>query len=330
MVNNEAFITVLMPAYNTERYISNAIESILTQTYPFFEFLIIDDGSTDRTIDIIKEYAQKDRRVRVLTQRNQGPSKALNIGLQEARYDWVAIMHSDDIALPHRLERQINAVQANRTVVAWGAYAYHISEKGKILGLSRVGATTEEEFYTMLRNGELVHLIHPTVFMRKEAVLKVGGYNILFDGCEDLELFDRLADIGPILALPEPLVLYRIHASSVTMRKFFKMRVFTRYVRARQRVKAEGKEPPTWHEFIHEYTNAPMLKRLQRQIDDISQFYYRKFAVAISSGQYLRAASFFILSALLNPRYTLPRVWNQRLSKEARDSLKAIKNRRTT
>lgn len=318
-------ISVILPAYNCEKFLAEAIQSILNQTYDSFELIIVDDGSTDRTLEIARLYGEKDNRVRVLSQKNMGVSAALNRGIQEARYDWIAIMHADDIALPHRLERQIQASRENPKVVAWGAYAYHINEKGKILGLSKVGATSEEEFYKMMHNGELIHLIHPTAFMMRKAIMRVGGYNSAFDGSEELELFHRLSDLGPILAIPEPLICYRIHASSVTMRKFFKIRTFTRYVRARQRAKAEGKEPPSWEEFIREYQGAPLLKRLRRQIDDLSQFYYRRFAVAVSSEKYFQAICFFALSAVCNPMYALPRAWRQRFSKEARTVLQSIK-----
>ncbi|MEM1989649.1 MAG: glycosyltransferase family 2 protein [Candidatus Bathyarchaeia archaeon] len=318
----KATISVIMPAYNTERYVSQAIKSILQQSYPHFEFLIIDDGSTDRTPDILQEYAKKDARIRVILQEHRGISETLNRGIEEARYDWIAIMHADDIALPHRLERQMQAAMTNPRVVAWGAYAYHISEKGKVLGLSKVGATSEEEFYTKRRNGEIIHLIHSTAFMRKEAVLRVGGYNSLFDGSEDLELFDRLSELAPVLAIPEPLLLYRIHASSVTLQRFFKMRTFTRFIRARQRAKAEGREPPTWDEFIRVYESASVFKQLRRKIDDLSQFYYRRFAVAVSSEHYFKGLLFFAISALLNPRYAVLKAWNQRFTKDARRALK--------
>lgn len=318
-------ISVVMPAYNAEKFIAQAIKSILLQTYSAFEFIIVDDGSTDSTLSIIEDYANKDQRIRVLIQNNKGVSEALNAGIKAAKGEWIAVMHADDVALPHRLERQIKAAEDNPRVIAWGAYAYHINEKGEILGLSRVGATSEEEFYELRQRGDLIHLIHPTAFMRRAAVVKVGGYNPAFDGSEELELFHRLSDYGPILAIPEPLLYYRIHGSSVTMHKFFKMRIFTRYVRARQQAKAAGKAPPTWEEFLRAYRTAPLLKRLRRYVDDLSQFYYRRFAVAVSGEKYLQAAWFFTLSAVCNPRYALPRAWRQRFSKEARAALESAK-----
>jgi glycosyltransferase involved in cell wall biosynthesis len=316
-------ISVVMPAYNSEKFIGEAIESILQQTFTQFEFNIVDDGSTDRTAEIIDSYVSKDSRIKFIRSGHKGVSYAINLGVEHAKYDWIAIMHADDVALPHRLEKQIMAARLNPRVIAWGSYSYHINQYGKILGLAKSGVSTEEEFLEYVSRGELIQVIHPTAFIRKQALLSVGGYDPSFLSCEDVELFDRLSTQGPILALPEVLVLYRIHGASNTMQRFFELRAFTRYIRERQCARLKGLKPSAWDEFKVKYDAAPALKRLRRQIDDMSQFYYRKFAVSIATGWYLRAIEFFALSALLNPRYAIPRAWHQRFSQRARRSLGA-------
>jgi glycosyltransferase involved in cell wall biosynthesis len=318
-------ISVVMPAYNTEKYIGEAIESIRKQTHQDFEFIILDDGSTDRTAEIINSYIRIDSRIKFIRSDHRGVSYTINLGVELAKYDWIAIMHADDVALPHRLEKQIIAAELNPHVVAWGSYSYHINQNGKILGLAKSGVSTEEEFLEQVSKGRLIQLIHPTALIRKQALLSVGGYDPSFLACEDLELFDRLSTLGPVLALPKVLVLYRIHGSSNTMQRFFEARAFTRYIRERQRARLKGLKLYAWDEFKTEYDAAPAMKKLRRQIDDMSQFYYRKFAVSISIGEYLRAIEFFALSAVLNPRYAIPRAWNQRFSKRARRSLEAAK-----
>ena len=122
-----------MSAFNSEQYIGEAIESILIQTYGDFEFIIIDDGSTDGTPDVIKRFATLDKRIRVITHKNEGPSRCLNIGIREAKYEWIARMDDDDISLKNRFEEQVKAVKTNPEVIAWGTYAYHINKKNKIL-----------------------------------------------------------------------------------------------------------------------------------------------------------------------------------------------------
>src|SRR3990172_7527055 len=113
-------ISVIMPAYNSSQYIGEAIESILHQTYRSFELIVVVDGSkdaTDTTLDIARLYERPDLRVRVIEGSHGGPSRALNTGIELAKNSWIAVMHADDIALPQRLEKQINAVQTNPRIV---------------------------------------------------------------------------------------------------------------------------------------------------------------------------------------------------------------------
>jgi len=246
-------ISVVMPAYNCEAFVGKAIESILGQTYRDFEFIIVDDGSTDKTGEIIAHYAQRDGRIRVLHGNHAGISAALNLGIAHATAPWIARMHADDIALPERLEQQISHTLSNPEVVLWGTYAYHINSREEILGVSQTGPTSVEEFYALRNSGQNVTVIHPTAMFRKEQFLQAGGYNSSFDSCQDLELFDRLAVQGPIVSIPVPLLLYRMHSTSITMHKFYEQRLFTRYIKQRLQTRlAQGREL-SFSEFMHSY-----------------------------------------------------------------------------
>jgi glycosyltransferase involved in cell wall biosynthesis len=316
-------ISVVMPAYNSARFVRQAIESILNQTYSNFEFIVVDDGSTDDTLSIALAYAERDRRVRVIQPNHGGSSTALNIAIEEATNDWVAIMHADDVSLPYRLERQLRAARNRAGVVAWGAFAYHINSIGKILSLSRAGPTTEEEFYDLRRRGQLFTIIHPTALLRKDIVQRAGGYDPRFGAAEDLDLFERMAEFGPILAVPEPLVLYRMHGSSVTMGHFSEEKFLTRFVSARLRARLRVEPLPTLDEFGEQYRRCALPTRLRRFLDDSGKLYYRRAGIAFANGQYLTAAAKGLLSGMLNPWYVFSRLWGQRLSPVARQWLSA-------
>jgi len=311
-------ISVVMPAYNSARFVRQAIESILNQTYPSFEFIIVDDGSTDDTLSIALAYAERDRRVRVIQSNHAGLSTALNTAIEQATHDWVARMDADDVSLPYRLERQVKAARNRAAVVAWGAFAYHINSVGKILSLSRDGPTAEEEFYHLRRRGQPFTIIHPTALLRKDIVRRAGGYDPRFDGAEDLDLFERMAEFGPILAVPEPLILVRMHGSSFTMGRFAKQKFLTRYVRTRLQVRLRGERVHTLDEFADQYRQCALRTRIRRFFDDSSKLYYRRAGIAFANGQYLGAAARGLLSVMLNPRYVFPRIWNHRLSPVAR------------
>ena len=150
-----------MLAYNAERHVIEVIESTLTQTYEDFEFVMVDDGSTDGTLDIMMDYAARDDRIRVLRQDNKGNPTALNRLMEEARTDWIANMDADDIVLPHRLETQLEAVRSNPRVVAWGSTVLHVNSRGKVLSTGTCGPTSEQEFHAKRAAGELTLLYHP-------------------------------------------------------------------------------------------------------------------------------------------------------------------------
>jgi len=314
-------VTVVMPVYNGMPFLPEAVESILGQTMADFEFIIIDDGSADDSREYLAGLS--DARVRLIFhERNLGAVAARNRGVEEARSDWVAMMDQDDIAFPPRLARQFAAAQARPHVVAWGAYAYHIDVRGRVIGLSETGPTTEEEFHRQRAAGHVPQVLHPTAFLRREVVLQVGGYNPRFDVCEELELFDRMADRGPVLALPDPLLGYRIHGRSLSATQFFRQRRCTNYVFARRRAVLRGETPPSLEAFLTAQEAEPAWRRWRRWRHDQSRFHYRLAGQCYSEGRRTRACLALALSAALDPAYALRRLWRQRLSPAARRGLK--------
>lgn len=313
-------ISVIMAAYNSSKYIGLAIESILNQTFREFELLIVDDHSTDDTLEIIRGYAEQDNRIQVLqTEQNGGASIARNVAIRAAKYPWLAIMDSDDIAKPERFERQMNAAREKPHVVAWGTYAQHISPTGKVLSLVQQGARTEEEFYQFWNAGHIPFVIHPSTLINKEVFEKAGGYVELLENysltpAEDFELVSRLANYGPILAIPEPLLLYRMHSSSQSMQKFFWQKKVARYVVTRHQAKLVGNEEPLLSQFLRDYDSQPVTSRLARHLRTIGQFWYRKAGLLFAEQDYVGACLYLGLAIAAHPSYSVPRLWYQKLS----------------
>jgi len=285
-----------MAAYNAKDFIGPAIESILNQTYREFELIIVDDGSTDNTLEIVEFYLEKDNRIQIIQSKHLGVSSARNLGVNEAKYPWIALMDADDVSLPERFEQQINATKANPRVVVWGTYAHHISTTGKVLTLVQQGVVNEEDFYHLWNNGHVPFVINPTALFKKEIFLKVGGYSANFPVSEDFELCERMGHYGPIIAIPKPLVLYRVHAHSASMTKFFLQKLLTRYVSKRHRSRLEGKEEPDLELFIAQYDKRPPLVRLKRDIHTLGQFWYRKAGLFSAEKHYLQG---------VRPRYDI-------------------------
>ncbi|WP_071517279.1 glycosyltransferase [Geitlerinema sp. PCC 9228] len=310
-------ISVVMATYNASRFVGEAIESIIAQTYPHWELIAIDDGSTDNTREILRTYAAQDSRIRIIQAEHGGASRARNLGIQAAQYPWIAVMDADDIALPQRFEKQIQAAQEKPHVVAWGSAFHHINAAGKILSLSHLGPETEKQFYEMRQAGHVVNLNNPTVLLKREIALKVGGYDPHTLAGHDLDLLDRMAAYGPILALPDPLLLYRIHMQSISMQRFFLQRQAMRYVRHRHLARLAGKDL-TLEEYLQQRQQRPAVERAAKYLETLGIFYYRKAGLLVGEANYLSAVFHLGLAIVCNPGYAFPKIWGQVLSPKTR------------
>ncbi|AUV84137.1 hypothetical protein C2R22_21390 (plasmid) [Salinigranum rubrum] len=204
-------ISVVMGVYNDAKYLSTAIESILDQTFEDFEFLIIDDGSTDRTPEIIERYANLDDRVEHFTnETNQGLPATLNRGIEAANGKYIARMDADDRSLPERFERQVEFLEMNPDVHVVGCDIRVIGMNGEYFG-DRNFPSGERDPDTMQQEGPRV--AHPSVMIRRDSVRALDGYRPAFRYAQDLDLWVRMArEYGPqfLYVLPEQLLEYRI------------------------------------------------------------------------------------------------------------------------
>jgi glycosyltransferase involved in cell wall biosynthesis len=304
-------VSVVMPAYNAAEFIGDAIESVLNQTLQQFELIIVDDGSKDGTGDIARAYAAKDERIRIIPGEHKGAAHAMNLGIRQARADWVAVMHSDDIALPSRLERQYSAAQACPEVVIWGTDGYHINSKGEMLSRFRVGPLSVEEWQAEREKNRVVQCIHPTVLLRRDVLLAVGGYDPTLRVCEDIELFDRMMVHGPLVTIPELLLGYRIHGASLSMKHYFEQLTIVHFVTARQEHRQKTGEELSLDEFRRRARRRSRLWWLNEQRMQAAGMYYRRAGLAYGENRPLALVGFLLLSMLLAPLYPIRRLWVQ-------------------
>jgi len=211
-VNQEPIVSVIMPVYNGEPYLREAIDSILAQTYTNFELLVVDDNSTDLTVNIVQSYA--DPRIRLLTAAHEGIAQALNKGLAAARGNYVARMDSDDVSAPHRLEKQVAYLMLHQGVVMVGSWARLIDQESNNIGTCRTLLTRGRQLRVALWADN--QFVHGSVMMRRDAVRAVADYRYDFTTSEDYDMWLRLAEIGELANLAEPLYHLRVHQSSKT------------------------------------------------------------------------------------------------------------------
>ena len=215
-------VSVVMPAYNAEKYIGESIKSILNQTFIDFEFIIINDGSRDRTKEIILSYSD-DRIVYLENEINSGIVVTLNKGLEYATGEYIARMDADDIAVAERLEKQIEFMEENKDVGVLGTGICIFGED--VQEQARVFTTNPEQLKAELIFNSCI--AHPTVMMRSN-ILKNNGlsYDLEYAGAEDYNLWWKIAKVSRIATIPDLLVKYRIHSSQITKKKdekYYKM-----------------------------------------------------------------------------------------------------------
>lgn len=232
-------ISIVMSVYNGEPFLSEAIESMLNQSFSDFEFIIINDGSTDESGETLKKYAQKDPRIILIQQSNHGLIFSLNKGITKAKAPLIARMDADDIALPERLQMQKSFMDQNPQIHALGGSIIMIDGSGKSLGkvtYPRHGPKLDEYIYN--RGSPLAH---PSVLMRRDTILILGGYRQAYKHAEDYDLWLRLHKIKGIDNLQNPILKYRQHTNKVSIIHTTQQAVAS--VVARQAARSEGQDP---------------------------------------------------------------------------------------
>ena len=206
-------ITVLMPVYNGEKYLREAIDSVLSQTFSDFEFLIINDGSTDSTEEIIKSYT--DPRIKLISQKNGGVSAALNTGLKNANGKYIARFDADDICFPNRLQVQYEFLIKNPDYILVGSDAEYMTEEGEYI------FTFHNKGYDYVSIEKYLFdecpFIHSSVMYIKHYVLELGGYDIKALTFEDYFLWVKLIEKGKFCNLNTSLIKVRFNPASVTV-----------------------------------------------------------------------------------------------------------------
>lgn len=213
VVGDSPLISVAMPVYNGEKYLAEAIDSILAQTFEDFELIMIDDGSTDSSLKLLQEYQKKDSRIRLITRENRNVAATLNEIIFLARGKWIARMDQDDIALPQRLERQLEWLERTGADISGSWVRRFGTSDQRIVKLRQTDEAIKME---MLFCSPFAH---PSVMVRTNMIKK-----LLYDEtrweAEDYDLWVRAAEAGwKMTNIPEVLLCYRVHPEQISAKK---------------------------------------------------------------------------------------------------------------
>lgn len=253
---NKPVVSVVMVVCNVERFLAEAIESILGQTFSEFEFIIVDFGSTDRSKSIVSSYAGNDHRIKLHEILNCGLAEARNAGCFLAQGEYIAIMDADDISLPERLMWEVEFMEKHPEVGLLGGAREWIDATGRSLFIN--GDPTEDD---AIRAALAVRcaLSQPTVLIRSEAFAFVGGYRAAFAPAEDYDLWLRITEHFQCANLKQVVLKYRVHPHQVSMTKHRQQTLCVLAARASSSSRRTGKPDPM--DSVEEVTPA-LLARL--------------------------------------------------------------------
>ena len=215
-MNQGPLITVQMPVYNGARHLQDAVKSILAQSYTNFEFLIIDDGSIDNSLELLRNFEATDKRIKLISRKNRGLGATQHELSAAGQGVYVAQLDQDDVAHPDRLAKQVAYLVDHPDVVCVGT-AYQIIDSRDRLLTTLNPPTGDAEIQLLNLQGHCA-MLHPSAMMRKSALAAVGGYDPVFNTAVDIDLWLRLGEFGKLANMPDVLVKYRLHENSASER----------------------------------------------------------------------------------------------------------------
>ncbi|MEW5802919.1 MAG: glycosyltransferase [bacterium] len=215
-MSHEPGVSVITAVYNGEKYLAEAIESVLDQTLPDFEYIIVDDGSTDKTPGIIKAFVHLDSRINTIRIKNSGYTNALNAALQIARGTWIAVMDADDICFPWRLEEQLEYVKEHPDCILLGSGCMEIDAEGKVIKEHAYPSDHDPLVKNLETMGKFFP--HSSGFYRRMPGLIPIRYNGRFTRSQDYDLWLRLSELGfgKIGCVDKTLLKLRRHSYSIS------------------------------------------------------------------------------------------------------------------
>ncbi|MCM2476086.1 glycosyltransferase family 2 protein [Rhizobium sp. CG5] len=308
-------ITVVVCCYNAESTIAETLWTLQDQTCPAQEILVIDDGSQDRSIEIVSQVAAGASHIRLIRNgANRGTAYTRHRGLQEANTEAVMFFDADDLAEPRLLEKQGRMLAENPDILGVGCHAYYVSENAgqQNLGRQCVGPTDRNAALQQFRSNKLTFMPPVTLFWRRDA-LAVGGYrqrimpnaeNIRYeDFAEDLDLWCRMSDFGSqgrhFLTIAEPLFRYRKPAGSLSTRNVRMMQLKMRWIKDCLLRRRSGEVERSLADFI---ASRSILDRVNDWRSDKAAGFYKQAGFSYSSRRYVRLGAFLLLTALASPK----------------------------
>jgi glycosyltransferase involved in cell wall biosynthesis len=293
-------VSIILPVYNASAFLSETISSICNQTYLDFELIAIDDGSTDRSSEILADFARRDSRIVFFRRENRGVGATSTECMARARNDLIVRHDADDLMLPNRLERQVWFMQQNQSISAATGYAWLTDRDGNIVAESKPIIDIERGIRE-LEPRWFVDLIQPATIMRKTDILAVGGYS-KHRYAEDRELWGRLVASGYRVAVqPEFVIKQRIHGSSLTGRPNRHKLLHCAWIDHNTVRLLQGKECISFETFLENRRTISFPQRALRDSREVALMFYKEATREFADRRWWRFLKHCASAILLDP-----------------------------
>jgi glycosyltransferase involved in cell wall biosynthesis len=310
---NAPVISVVMSVYNAEDYLHAVIDSVLGQTFEYFEFIISNNGSTDNTKKIIISYQQLDKRVILFDHEDVGFSVSLNQAIGISKTNIIARIDADDVMEPNRLEEQHNFLKKNKDVTLLSCLANYINAAGDIIGRTFSDLDSVEANHRYISENEPIGLLHPGAMYYKDAFLEVGGYRTEFAPAEDIDLWNRFNDHGYWAVVQQKILMnYRMIPGSEMGKNFKKSRQKYEWLRECIWLRRAGKSEITWEEFLEKQKALPLMIKLNKYRKTQAKYLYRMAGVQFGAKKMIRFSINILGALILQPSYSINKLINQR------------------
>ena len=301
--------SVVISTFNSQKYILKTLKSISDQTEKDFEVIIIDDGSNDNTPYLIKEYKKKDKRISLISKKNEGMGISLNLAISLSKSNIIFRMDDDDIMERRRIERQLYFLSKNKDISFSSCFYKLIDSDDKVIGKKRSELINLHEVNKKIKRDEVFGILHPGAVFYKDIFLAVGGYRPIFWPCEDIDLWSRFIESGYKLKVQEEyLMKYRLHRQSISMKNFHNNELQLKWVKNCAIARRNGIKEPSKIEFLKIYIPNNYFLKINFYRKQFSRYIFYRSKNEYINKFYFAFIFYIIIAFFLNPKFILNKI----------------------
>ena len=302
------FFTIVIPVYNGEHFIRECLSSVSQQTFLDWECIVVNDGSTDSTAEIVKDITEKDGRIKLCQQPNAGVASALNLGISLAKAPWIVRLDADDLMLPNRLKCHYTIIE-NHDVDLLACSAVVVNAEGEEIGVNSCHVMTTEDALDLLSQGRVVGLLHPAVAYKKSIFETAGRYRPQMCPAEDIDLWCRMVEAGAkIVGSKEMVIKYRVHSASISRSKSKSVSLMVDYVEYCMKQRLANLDEPSLDSYQKSIEDAGIKVRMYYWRRGVNRYQMQQCAIAYATGEYARACGCMLIAIVVRPVKSIKKI----------------------